>query len=303
MEQKICNKCNNTLSLLYFDKEGDRYRNSCKKCRYESLKKSREEKRNLNNNNTIVITNKECITCKKTKPINDYNKLSTTNDGFCNYCRECTSLNRKKPIVEKQNQVIITRKICNTCNVEKAVSEFKPTNKSQDGYFHKCISCLKPIEWNKDKQKASEKKYVENNPDKIKKKNRRQSQNPNRKLRSRLNQRIKDALNSLSLRKDNKTMEYVGCTHEFIKSWFEYLFVDGMSWDNMKEWHIDHVSPCVSFDLTNVEDVKTCFNWKNLRPCWALENLEKSSHIISEVIENHKIKVNNFIKQPTTKPA
>ena len=61
----------------------------------------------------------------------------------------------------------------------------------------------------------------------------------------------------------------------FVKKWIESQFVDGMSWDNHGEWHIDHIRPCASFDLTDPEQQKECFNYKNLQPLWAKDNLSK----------------------------
>ena len=46
-----------------------------------------------------------------------------------------------------------------------------------------------------------------------------------------------------------------------------------MTFDNYGEWHIDHVKPCSSFDLTNEQEIYECFNWKNIRPCWKKLNL------------------------------
>lgn len=41
---------------------------------------------------------------------------------------------------------------------------------------------------------------------------------------------------------------------------------------------------------------KQCFNWRNLRPCWKLENIKKGNKIIDSIINNQKIKVENFLK-------
>ena len=90
-------------------------------------------------------------------------------------------------------------------------------------------------------------------------------------------------------------MAYTGCDMEFLKKWFEFLFTDDMSWNNYGSWHIDHVIPCASFDLINEEAIQKCFNWKNLRPCWSKENMEKSSHIVSEAIENQEKNVKQFM--------
>ena len=39
---------------------------------------------------------------------------------------------------------------------------------------------------------------------------------------------------------------------------------------------MDHIRPCVSFDLTDHEQQLVCFNWRNLTPSWAHDNIKKS---------------------------
>ena len=49
------------------------------------------------------------------------------------------------------------------------------------------------------------------------------------------------------------------------------------AWDNYGEWHIDHIRPCSSFDLTIQEQQVQCFNYKNLQPLWAIDNISKGA--------------------------
>ena len=56
-----------------------------------------------------------------------------------------------------------------------------------------------------------------------------------------------------------------------------------MSWDNYGEWHVDHIKSIDNFvknhDFNDVEIQKECFNYKNLQPMWALENIKKGNKI------------------------
>ena len=52
-----------------------------------------------------------------------------------------------------------------------------------------------------------------------------------------------------------------------------------MTWENRSLWHIDHIKPCISFDLTKEEEQKKCFHWSNLQPLWAKENIAKWSYL------------------------
>ena len=53
-----------------------------------------------------------------------------------------------------------------------------------------------------------------------------------------------------------------------------------MTWDNHGEWHIDHIKPCASFDLTDADQQRECFNYTNLQPLWAKDNLSKGAKIL-----------------------
>ena len=63
-----------------------------------------------------------------------------------------------------------------------------------------------------------------------------------------------------------------------------------------KIWHIDHVIPCASFDLSNDIEVRKCFEWKNLRPYLAHKNKTKSDKINNFDIIMQELKVFSFQK-------
>jgi len=75
--------------------------------------------------------------------------------------------------------------------------------------------------------------------------------------------------------------QLIGCDWDFLVEHLESQFTAGMNWENygVHGWHIDHIRPCASFDLTDPEQQKECFYWSNLRPLWAIENLRKSNRL------------------------
>jgi len=81
--------------------------------------------------------------------------------------------------------------------------------------------------------------------------------------------------------KSSHTLELLGCSIEFLKLHLENQFKEGMSWSNYGEWHIDHIRPCASFDMSISEQQKLCFNYNNLQPLWAEENLHKHASLVS----------------------
>lgn len=77
--------------------------------------------------------------------------------------------------------------------------------------------------------------------------------------------------------KSIKTSDAIGCSVTFLKNHLESKFRDGMNWDNYGKfgWHIDHIKPCASFDLSDQEQQNKCFHYTNLQPLWRSENLSK----------------------------
>ena len=91
-------------------------------------------------------------------------------------------------------------------------------------------------------------------------------------LRHRLNMALKNDSKSA------RTMKLIGCSIDFLKQHLEKQFKSGMSWSNYGKWHIDHIKPCASFDLSKPSEQRKCFNYINLQPLWAEENLRKNKY-------------------------
>lgn len=78
-------------------------------------------------------------------------------------------------------------------------------------------------------------------------------------------------------RKSDTTLKLVGCTWQQLREHLEKQFINDMSWDNygFYGWHVDHIKPCESFDLSIPEEQQKCFHYTNLQPLWARDNLVK----------------------------
>jgi hypothetical protein len=143
---------------------------------------------------------------------------------------------------------------------------------------------------NKESRKAYNQKWIAENRDKHRetKKNYKALQRKTN-TQYRITNSLRCRLNYL-LKNKNKiapTLDLLGCSlGEFI-SHLERKFVEGMCWDNYGNpngdhsdcWHIDHIKPCSSFDLTNEDEQRLCFHYSNMQPLWGIDNIKKGSKI------------------------
>ena len=72
-------------------------------------------------------------------------------------------------------------------------------------------------------------------------------------------------------------MFLIGCEIDYLMFHIQEQFTKGMNWDNygLHGWHIDHKIPCAKFDLSKESEQLKCFNYTNLQPLWAIDNLKK----------------------------
>jgi excinuclease UvrABC ATPase subunit len=138
---------------------------------------------------------------------------------------------------------------------------------------------------NKERLKEQRKIYYIKNKEREKRRVREYyNKNINYRISSSLRTRIKNGLFSQKTIKSKSTLELLGCSWQEAKNYIESQFKEGMTWDNygLRGWHIDHIIPCASFDLTDPEQQKKCFHYTNLQPLWWNENLSKGAKIIIE---------------------
>jgi len=79
--------------------------------------------------------------------------------------------------------------------------------------------------------------------------------------------------------KSSTTTKLLGCNIDLLRLYLQSKFQPGMSFSNYGKWHIDHIKPCASFDLTKKSEQKLCFHYTNLQPLWAIDNLKKHAKI------------------------
>jgi hypothetical protein len=174
------------------------------------------------------------------------------------YCIECQKYLRKfvyiKPTSEKYMEVYYKRR-------EKICQQRRDRYKKNKKKYKEQNRLWRAKESAKQYKRISSKERYNNNV--------------NERLGITLRSRIRKTLKSVNLKKLNKLNELLGCTVNFFKSYIEKLFKTEMTWKKYGKWHIDHIRPCASYDLTLLDNQLLCFNYKNLQPLWANENLSK----------------------------
>ena len=183
--------------------------------------------------------------------------------GITEKCKGQPSKHRvKHEIIED----VIGKKCCH-CKLWRPLSIYNYDKNHWDKLRNECKICL--ARYRKKNRKELTRKQL------IYEKKRKEI-DPNFKLVCTLRTRIGTVLSKIKQDKYMHTMELVGCTIDELKKHLESKFEEGMTWQNHGEWHIDHIVPCCSFDLTKKINQQVCFNWSNLQPMWGKENLSKS---------------------------
>lgn len=88
-------------------------------------------------------------------------------------------------------------------------------------------------------------------------------------LRNRLLQSVKTDARAGSAVQD------LGCSIPEFKDHLESKFTTGMTWENIGDWHIDHIQPLSKYNLEDIEQFKQACHYTNLQPLWKEDNLKK----------------------------
>jgi hypothetical protein len=134
---------------------------------------------------------------------------------------------------------------------------------------------------NREKRKAYYKVYNEKNKEHNLKLTRdryyKYIKDPKIRIKLRLRSRLYSALKAKNAEKQLSAIALIGCSIEELKKHIETQWLQGMTWENhtTNGWHIDHIMPCNTFDLTNIEEQKKCFHYTNLRPLWGPDNISR----------------------------
>lgn len=196
-------------------------------------------------------------------------------------CSDKCAYKRKRNVWRKwhhDNKVLKVR-TCEFCS-----TTFNPTSAQRTCLSEECKKKLKRHYAKKYYKKPSAEKrrnYRNKNKDRInawfREYNAERRKNPKHRISSRMYSAVRTELKKM-VSKPSTTKTIQGLfTNEELYSHLESLFTDGMSWENINEWHIDHIRPIASFNYDSVDhpDFKKCWSLNNLQPLWAADNIAK----------------------------
>jgi hypothetical protein len=134
-------------------------------------------------------------------------------------------------------------------------------------------------------KRVPKQRVLSNRTQSVYKRNKR-SLDPMFKLRSNVGTLIANSLSNHGYIKTSTTADILGCSIAEFKIYLESQFVQGMSWANRSEWHIDHIVP-QAFARTE-QELLLLNHYTNLRPIWKLDNLSKGAAIV-ELAQEHPL--------------
>ena len=212
-----------------------------------------------------AIDTKRCTKCREEKPatVEYFYRETRVKSGLSSQCKGCNKKSRE----ENREKIKARDKKYREENPEKIKTRSK-----------------KYYEENTEKKKATNKKYCKENPEKVRAAHKkymrqRRQQDPIFRILHNMCGNLSRCLSGKT--KNSHTMEYVGMTPDELMDYLEGRFTEGMTRDNYGKWHVDHIRPTSSFNFTgsdNEEQLHMAWNYTNLQPLWAADNLSKGAN-------------------------
>ena len=87
-------------------------------------------------------------------------------------------------------------------------------------------------------------------------------------------------------KKSKSTLQLLGCSLEFLKRHLQETAIKNSYLNfninnyNGKEYNIDHIIPCSSFNMKCSYHQKLCFHWSNLQILNFMDNMKKGDKIL-----------------------
>ena len=216
---------------------------------------------------------KKCPKCGIISLKSNFHKRMLSIDGLdprCKFCEKALYLDKRDRLLNKQN-------FYSKENSDR-IKQYNKQKCDQLNDYHKKYN----------KQNRSRTNIYEKN---------RKKTDLNCKLACNLRSRTSSAFESQNVRKTNKTLDLLGCSHSIFQRWIIHQSYGNMNVENYgKIWCLDHCLAVESFNLLDENDMKKCFNWINLKPMYVKESFIKGDKIDHRLYLLQQVKAKYFSK-------
>lgn len=213
---------------------------------------------------------KTCNRCLIEKEYSNFYKDKSKKDGLKTICKDCN-----KDYINLNKEDILERGKNYYQNNKEKISENKKIYREKNKEHFKEYRKNHHIQ-NIERDKKTSKIWYEKNKDKILNnyKNRLLTDSKFKFIQN-LKCNIRNSLTRYGYTKNSKTFDILGIEYEKFKIYIEEQFVEGMTWENYGDWHLDHKTP-ISWANSEEEALLLC-HYKNYQPLWANDNLIKGN--------------------------
>lgn len=223
---------------------------------------------------------KKCSKCQIDKPLAEFHKSSKRPGGFrpdCKSCRKQESLQRYAKKAEEIKKYQKKYALSNKESIKRTKSKYFQKNKKE--------AYVRNGQW-REANRERDRKLKQDSANRLRQ-NRRKSQlkyhrkmmetSPSYRIICGIRSTLNNAVKTQRGNKTNSTIALLKCTVPELREHLESQFQPGMTWGNYGEWHIDHIRPLSSFDLTKESELQEAGHYTNLQPLWARDNLSKGA--------------------------
>jgi hypothetical protein len=211
-----------------------------------------------------------CKKCNEFKSYDEFGKNKSKKDGIDIYCKKCNALKTLNSKKDKEEIRIYNKEY-----------RVKNSSKLKDYHLNYYLNNSDIIKdrtksYSKtEKSKKYKKKYRLENKEKISEYN---VTYRDIKKDDQIRHRISESLKSFGSKKNNKTVDIVGCSIEDLKLYLESKFESCMTWENYGKyngefnygWNIDHIIPLSS--AKTEEELIRLNHYTNLQPLCSYVN-------------------------------
>lgn len=206
---------------------------------------------------------KTCSKCQQSKPLDSFRVNARYVGGRVKWCNDCQGEYRREHYQRNRDKVRAQNADWAVANKDR-LAEISRANYMADPRKH-----IERVNAAKQRRPDHYRELSKINQ------RRRRAESVELRLRARVSSQFRYCL---ATGKGGKTTEaLLGYSIAELRAHLERQFLKGMSWENMGEWHIDHIVPLASFTITGADDPELRRAWSlpNLRPLWAADNIRK----------------------------